>query len=378
VIGARVAIRQDGRVTAKCGGKYERKPAVCCRTMRELGEYLGLHQTTVSLALNNDPRLPEATRRRVREAAVATGYRRDPRVSRLMQHLRATRKRRGAEVIAYVVHSSMVGVLERPSAFRLQWRGAKARAEEQGFGLERFVVGPHHYSAARLNKVIAARAIEAVVVGPMPVQPGARLLEGLDWEAVSAVALNFRFEHPRLHRVASDHPRVMKLALDELAGRGYRRIAYLATREQESGTRGVWPMIYRGWCVGRGAEILQFTVADDGAEVEEAARWFEQVRPDALVGNCDALVQALTARGWKCPGDFGYVRLDWYEGLPLRCSGIDQNHAHAGASAIDLLAACLVRHEFGFRSHPQLQLVDCAWAEGPTTRPHSSQEQAAG
>ena len=342
--------------------------------MRELGAYLGLHQTTVSLALNNDPRLPLATRRRVHQAAAATGYRPDPRVSRLMQHLRERRRPQRAEAIAYVVHSSMLAVLERPSAFRMQWRGAKQRAEEQGFALDRFVVGAHHYTAARLNKVIAARAIKAVIVGPMPVQPGARLLEGLDWTALSAVALNFRFEHPRLHRVASDHASIMSLALSRLAERGYRRIGYLATKEQETGTRQHWPLIYRGWCAVHGAEALQFTVPSDDANEAEAVAWFEARRPDALVGNCDRLVQALRARGWRCPDDFGYVRLDWYEGLPFRCSGINQNHGHAGACAVDLLGACLLRHEFGFRTHPQLQLVDCAWAEGPTTRGHSSQE----
>ena len=42
-------------------------------TMQTIADVVGLSKNTVSLALRNDPQIPEATRQRIRETAEAMG-----------------------------------------------------------------------------------------------------------------------------------------------------------------------------------------------------------------------------------------------------------------------------------------------------------------
>ena len=47
-------------------------------TMKDVAALVGVHQTTVSLALRDHPGIPVATREKIREAAARIGYRPDP------------------------------------------------------------------------------------------------------------------------------------------------------------------------------------------------------------------------------------------------------------------------------------------------------------
>ena len=51
--------------------------------MQDVARAAGVHQTTVSLALRNDPRLPAATRERIQAHAKKLGYRPDPMLAAL-------------------------------------------------------------------------------------------------------------------------------------------------------------------------------------------------------------------------------------------------------------------------------------------------------
>ncbi len=54
-------------------------------TLDDVARSAGVHRTTVSLALRNHPRIPQATRDRVKQIANDLGYRINPLVSALMQ-----------------------------------------------------------------------------------------------------------------------------------------------------------------------------------------------------------------------------------------------------------------------------------------------------
>ena len=60
--------------------------------MQQIADAVGLSKSAVSLALRNDPRLPLATRLRIKSVADQMGYRRNPVVDNLMTQLRAGRQ----------------------------------------------------------------------------------------------------------------------------------------------------------------------------------------------------------------------------------------------------------------------------------------------
>lgn len=52
--------------------------------IRELARLVGVSKSTVSLALRDDPSIPQATQDKVKEAAKKHGYRRNPKLSEVM------------------------------------------------------------------------------------------------------------------------------------------------------------------------------------------------------------------------------------------------------------------------------------------------------
>ena len=60
---------------------------------RRIAAEAGLSPSTVSLALRNSPKIPAATKQRIRKIAQRLGYRPDGKLTELMSHLRLTRTR---------------------------------------------------------------------------------------------------------------------------------------------------------------------------------------------------------------------------------------------------------------------------------------------
>ena len=60
--------------------------------MQQIADAAGVSKSAVSLALRNDPRIPESTRKRIQTVADKMGYRRNPVVDSLMTQLRSGRQ----------------------------------------------------------------------------------------------------------------------------------------------------------------------------------------------------------------------------------------------------------------------------------------------
>src|SRR5437867_939360 len=58
---------------------------------RRIATMLGVSVATVSLALNNHPRIPDVTRRRVKAMARKLGYKTNAKVAELMEQIRSSR-----------------------------------------------------------------------------------------------------------------------------------------------------------------------------------------------------------------------------------------------------------------------------------------------
>src|SRR4051812_30070874 len=110
-------------------------------TMQDVARAAGVHQTTVSLALRNDPRLPEATRARLQEIATRVGYAPDPMLSALNSYRASKGRAKTAIVIAFIANFRDRRELAASYPHRLLFEGARARAEVMGYRLEAFYVG---------------------------------------------------------------------------------------------------------------------------------------------------------------------------------------------------------------------------------------------
>lgn len=333
-------------------------------TLRDVAQRAGVHQSTVSLALRNDPRIPLATRQRIQAVAGALDYRVDPLVAALMR----TRRRRLASdpvTIAYVTsHPTRFGWRPEHHARPDFFPGARAEAERRGFKLEHFWSREPGVGPRRLAEILRNRGIRGVVFGRLP--PGLTSLE-FEYERFSCVALGLTLTSAALPRVAEDHFDTVAQAMARCAARGYRRVGLVFSDADDS------PAVGERWLGAFCAQQRQFPAGDRLAPFHERepdartfARWFESQQPDVLIATHAAPVaEWLKALGVTVPGDVGLVDLD--PASQEDFAGVRNDPARIGALAIELLVGLLQRNATGTPSGRREQvLLPGSWCDGRT------------
>src|SRR5882672_7634745 len=106
--------------------------------MRDIAVKAGVSVSAVSLALRNQPRVSESERRRIQGIARRLGYRRDPEIARLMEHLRTSRANRPGSKIAIIVPELDRQALASYFPITEMVKGVEEQADEAGFATEMF------------------------------------------------------------------------------------------------------------------------------------------------------------------------------------------------------------------------------------------------
>src|SRR5690606_38068693 len=109
-------------------------------TMRDIAARVGVHQTTVSLALRHHPSIPEHTRERIVAAAKEIGYRPNPLLNAFNFHRVAGHPVKGAPVLAMVFDARMHPRSTEHEYPRLLFQAARDTARGRGYQLEPFVL----------------------------------------------------------------------------------------------------------------------------------------------------------------------------------------------------------------------------------------------
>jgi LacI family transcriptional regulator len=337
--------------------------------MQEVADALGVHRSTVSLALRNHPSIPEATRVRVRETAERLGYRRHPLVAALMTFRRSARPAPAHTTLACVSSSQPPDAWKESPTMREMLAGARARAQTLGFRIEEFPLFQRGMTPERFHQVLTARGIVGVIVAPL--RHGGDSL-ALEWDQFAAVAVGFSLRAPAIPRIGNDHGQSARLAIAECHRRGYQRIGLVLDRVQMSRVEEQW---LSGFLTEHAYPVSQRhpppLILDHIAE-KPLLDWIARHQPDLILtgGSVNSLpvLAILKQAGIKVPGDIGVVSLD----LHVRdgsIAGIDQAQAEIGATVVDHLVGQLYRNERGPRAAAVRLHVMGAWQEGRTIRP---------
>ncbi len=317
-------------------------------TQKEVGEALGVHHTTVSLALRNHPSLPEETRRKIRAAAAAMGYVADPQLRGLVSLRRSGQAPHRREHLAWLTGSRPL-TAERSREQTLQWAGAKALLETLGMGLETWTVG--QWQAERLPR-------GGLVVAETLTEEEGRWLAG---RGLCLVALGQGPRGQGWHRVEVDVERNRRLALGKATERGYRRPALVDT----SGAPGF------GWATPWG-ECPVF--AAEGAEA--FGPWLERWRPDVIIGPGSWLLEQLSRRGRRVPEDIAFIdeRLQPESG---GWAGVVADWQQLGQVAGQALVRALTLHQAG-KGGNATTVVGGRWQNGWSLAGHALPAAATG
>ncbi len=338
-------------------------------TLQDVADRARVHRSTVALALRDHPRIPAATRERIKAIAGALGYRINPFVAALMQSRRKGRA---------VRHASLAFVTNYPTRFG--WRpghhdrpnffpGAVERAREFGYNLEHFWLAEPGMTPGRFCDILVTRGIHGVIVGRLP--PGQRALE-LDWARFSCVALGMTLRSPQLHHVTENHFDTVAQAMRQCRARGYRRVGFAFTEANDS------PRVGDRWLGAYLMQQLSFRVKDrlplcPGTPTDASTfqAWFGRHKPDALLVNHWRPARAwLADMGLEIPRDVGIVELE--ENPKLGSSGVRYDPAKIGALAVEMLVGLMHRNETGVPKDQHEVMLAGEWREGTTLPPRNA------
>lgn len=337
-------------------------------TLQDVATRAGVHRTTVSLALRDHPRIPAATRERVKAAATKLDYRVNPLVSALMQ------SRRSGQAVKHV---TLAYVTSYPTRFG--WRpphhdrpdffpGAVARARDFGYKLEHFWLAEPGMTPARFCDILSARGINGLIIGRLP--PGQHAME-LMWSRFSCVALGLTLRSPLLHHVTENHFDAAWRGMQRCRELGYRRVGFVFSEANDS------PRVGSRWLGAFLEQQGQFSARDRvppcpavPADERTFREWFRRVRPDALLtSHTRPVLRWLDRMGRRVPRDVGLVDLAG-DHPEADCAGVYYDPAKVGALAVEMLAGLMHRNETGVPADQHEVLLNGEWRDGRTLPAH--------
>ena len=328
----------------------------------------GVHQTTVSLALRDHPRIPEKTRERIKAIAAKLGYRANPYVSAFVASRYHGRNIRRA-TLGYVTSDKIEhGGRGAISDYADLYAGAKERAEELGYGLDHLWLGDPKLTSARFHQITDTRNIYGLLIAPMAVK--SRTLD-IDWRKFAVVAYGFSMSEPHVHRVVPDFYHSMIDILARCRSVGYRRIGLVLDNNSDRKNDHFWlaPFIAepRFTLGASSVEPLLFPAAWD-AQLFEG--WYAAQKPDVVIALNKIFRKIETwarSRDLQPGRDLQLVMLNVTENPGERGSaGAYLDRRRAGAASVEQLAAMLNRNERGIPKHPHTLLIKTGWSSGPT------------
>jgi DNA-binding LacI/PurR family transcriptional regulator len=333
--------------------------------MEDVARALGVHRTTVSLALRRDPRIPQKTQETVAAAAARLGYRPNPLVSALMQLQRGRRKLNGVTTLAYLTYDSPKEAWRRNPAYVEIFESAFARAASLGYRMEEFSLTKDGMNPRRAQQILIARGIRGVLLAP---PPGSDSRVEINLKDFAAIGLGLRIREPFIERVSTDHYQAMRLALRACREKGYRRPGLVVgeTASERIGHRWEAAFLLENWMAAGESHIPILTgPINDGAHVTppKFSAWLRRHRPDVVITTPSDRAREWIAAIKSNSSGIGFASL----GLRDRSgqiAGVWQNHTRLGAIAVELLAAKLQRNEHGAEHATDTHLVEGEWVDG--------------
>ena len=335
-------------------------------TQRDIARQAGVNVSTVSLALRNHPSIPPATCRRIQQIAERMGYARDAVLTEAMQHLRRGRSAHQRLPLA-LLHGfpAKLDRMEEPH-FAEYWGAARRRAEQLGYYIEEFWMRDPALNLPRLRQMLIARGIRGLLLSQPVVRPADNQLD-FNLEGFVAVHAGRCWFKPHLHVVAGHQTYVARTCVQNVLGRGYRRIGLALPDDIGTVTdHEVEAMYYFVLSQERGLKPPPVFRSPDH-DREGFLRWVRDEKPDVVVGP-GFVYDWLRGAGYRAPRDIGFAGLSISPAFNA-CSGVDRRNEDQAFALVDLLVSHLQRNETGAPPFAKTVMIEGPWVDGGTLAP---------
>ncbi len=344
-------------------------------TQADIAKKLGVHPTTVSLALRNHPSLPEETRKRICSLAESLGYRPDPDLRSLMWYRRSkAEKRNYTATLAYLTNwDTRFGWKPWPAHAQF-YEGASKRAAQLGYQLEHFWLGEPGLTDQRLSEILEARGITGVIIASF--QPDFNRPLQLDWNRFSAVKIDFSPRENSLHCITNDHASIIRLALRQARAAGYNRVGFVLPEKFDAFADLAWSAGYLSEQLtlpsSQQVPLLRYQTPPfsesqpykgDQVPAETLKAWLQENRPDMVISWGPFVLPTFQDLGISVPEDMAYADI-FLEDMTGGTAGVRQNCLQVGECATDIVADLVEHHKLGVEAIAKTTTFGGTWFEG--------------
>ena len=354
-------------------------------TLSDIAKKAGVHVTTVSLALRDHPRIPESTKKRIRDLAESMGYQPDPLLTALASYRMRGRQPRFQSAIAYLTNWVTEWGWKQATGHREFFMGAESRARELGYKLEHFWLRAPNLTQARLSKILQARGITGLILASHGREMGDAL--NLAWSKFCCVKIDFFPHKPLVHNITNYQSDIVRLAMRKAIEAGYRRpglvmhrgwdhavdhnwmAGYLCEQQQLDEADRIPAFIYPGLHpMENWLRENDSTIVPDPGEFEG---WRCRYKPDIILSNSAFVAPVFKKLKLKIPKDLAFADL-FLTDCSGETAGVRQNHETVGALAVELVSAKLNHSKRGIPEFPTTTFVEGTWFDGATCPPRKS------
>lgn len=335
-------------------------------TLADIARRLNYSKNTISLALRDDPQIPESTRQRVKQVAAELGYQPNALVSHLMAQLRASRSAKFQAKLALVNANLDQHALRRHPTIPTYVDGCESRAAKTGYGFDRFWLHDPTLNAARWLRILRTRGIKGIIlVGLMDTNRLPPEMAGI-WSEFPTVVTGVRTRDPALSYSCVDHYHLALAAVERALALGYRRpglvldevIDALIQRRFSAGYLTAQRMLPLD------QHVPVFAPPNSGeAEPVGFRDWLGTYQPDVVLTLYNHVLGWLQAAGRQVPRDVGVIQLEWRSARP-DIAGMHQHNFATGEAAVDMVVSQIHNNESGVHEFPRATLIGATWMAG--------------
>lgn len=336
-------------------------------TMSDLAREAGVSQSTVSLALRDDPRLKAETRQRIQALAQQKGYRPDPALSALVAYRARTRPVADYGKIA-ILHDTGGNeeMMNLPS--RQTIAGLREQCQRLGYDVELFRVHAEPELSMRLSRVLYARGIRGLVALSL------RMPElKMNWEHFSTIVLGEYFDSPPLNHIGIHHAAAVSASYEGMRGLGYKKIGFCNGAVSEKMKHhfylaGYLKCLYIDGISPEKCPPLLFDQTTNWSPLE----WLDRHQFDAVLTMVPwNFVEKLQGSKYSVPGNLGVAGFSTPKNDPVNdVAGCKLDYHANGVAAANALQSMLHRGQRGIPSESERIDIQLRgnWSEGATAR----------
>lgn len=339
-------------------------------TLKAIAERLGYSKNTISLALRNNPQIPEKTRNKIKKTAEEMGYQSNAVVSHLMAQLRASQTPRFQAKLALInAHVDRDALRSHPTIPNYV-DGCERRAKQRGYSFDRFWLHDPDLTPDGFLRILKTRNIQGlVIVGLMSTNQLPKPFTKV-WKEFPVAITGVQTRNPTLSFCCVDHYDLARRAVNRGIGMGYKRPGLVLDKVIDQLVEERFSAGFKSGQQNLGNDLAIEPFMNWGNHEEDKAAfkdWYEKYNPDIIYILYNTIVDWLEEMGVRIPEDVGVAQLEWRESRP-NIAGMDQHNNQTGEAVVDMVINQIHNNERGIPKFPLSTLVGSSWIEGDSVR----------